>query len=73
MDDVIHDIHHEFPMCGSKQMSGHLQSRGITVQQHQIDPEGTIARRLHTIQRRHYAVAAPRSLYHVDGNHNNYF
>ena len=57
-------------------MSDHLQSRGIRVQQHriresmrQIDPEGTIVRRLHTIQRRHYAVAAPQSLYHVDGNH----
>lgn len=76
LDEIVSDIHHEFPMCGNRQMIGHLQARGIRIQQHRVresmrrvDPEGTVARRLHTICRRRYAVAAPRSLYHIDGNH----
>lgn len=76
LDSIVNDIHKEFPTCGYKQMSGHLMSRGIRVQQKRVresmrrtDPEGTVARRLHTIRRRHYSVAAPRSLYHIDGNH----
>ena len=54
----------------------HLRSNGFRVQQHRIreairriDPVGTIARRLGSLHRRKYAVAAPRSLYHMDGNH----
>lgn len=76
LDSVISEIHREFPMCGNKQMSGHLFSRGLRVQQHRIresmrrvDPEGTMARRLNVIHRRCYSVPAPRSLYHIDGNH----
>lgn len=76
LDAIISDIHKEFPMCGCNQMSGHLLSRGIRVQQlrvreslRRVDPEGTIARRLNVIHRRCYSVAAPRSLYHIDGNH----
>lgn len=34
-----------------------------------VDPEGTIARRLSTINRRVYSVPAPLSLWHIDGNH----
>lgn len=59
-----------------QQMSGHLLSRGIRIQRHRlresmrrIDPEGTLARRLHVIHRRCYSVPAPRSLFHIDGNH----
>ena len=75
LDSVISEIHREFPMCGNKQMGGHLFSRGLRVQQHRIresmrvDPEGTMARRLNVIHRRCYSVPAPRSLYHIDGNH----
>ena len=76
LDEVVSSVHQEFPMCGNRQMSGHLQARGIRVQQHRIresmrrtDPEGTIARRLCAINRRRYCVAGPRSLYHIDGNH----
>ena len=57
-------------------MQGHLLHRGGRVQQHRIresqrriDPSGVISRRLHTIRRRMYKVRAPRSLYHMDGNH----
>ena len=70
LDSVIADIHVEFPLCGYKQMSGHLLSRGIRVQQHRIresmrrvDPEGTLARRLHVTHRRCYSVPAPRPLW----------
>ena len=35
----------------------------------QVDPEGTMARRLNVIHHRCYSVPAPRSLYHIDGNH----
>ena len=28
---------------------------------------GTVARRMHCVNRRQYSVAAPRSLYHIDG------
>jgi hypothetical protein len=76
LDDITSDVHQEFPMCGSKQMMGHLTSRGIRVQQsrvreslRRIDPAGTVARQLQAINRRCYKVAAPRSLYHIDGNH----
>ena len=76
LDSVIADIHWEFPMCGNKQMGGHLLSRSIRVQQHRIcesmrriDPEGTLARRLNVIHRCCYSVPSLRSLYHIDGNH----
>ncbi len=49
----------EFPMCGNRQMPGHVLARGIRFQQHRIreaqrrvDPAGTVMRRLRTIQRR---------------------
>lgn len=34
LDSVIAEIYQEFPLCGSKQMSRHLLSRGIRVQRH---------------------------------------
>ena len=76
LDTIVHNIHQEFPMCGNRQMSGHLLSRGYRIQQQRIqesmwrvDPEGTLLRRLNVINRRSYSVPAPRSLYHIDGNH----
>jgi hypothetical protein len=63
LDSIVSDVHKEFPMSGNKQMSCHLLSRGIRVQQHRIresirrvDPEGTMARRLNVIR---YSVPAP--------------
>ena len=73
---VIAEIKTEFPTCGNKQMQGHLLSRGYRVQQtrirealRRVDPEGSIMRRLSALNRRQYQVAAPRSLWHMDGNH----
>ena len=76
LDELVHEIRAQFPMCGNRQMTGHLQSRGFRVQQfrvreaqRRVDPAGTLVRRLRGIHRRQYSVAAPRSLYHMDGNH----
>ena len=76
LDQVIGEIKLDFPTCGNKQMQGHLRSRGYRVQQirirealRRVDPEGSIMRRLSALNRRQYRVAAPRSLWHIDGNH----
>ena len=76
LDEVVRDIQRQFPMCGNRQMQGHLLSRGIRLQQiriresqRHVDPEGTIIRRLSVLNRREYSVPAPLSLYHIDGHH----
>lgn len=76
LDALVKDIQVMFPMCGNRQMLGQLLARGVRVQQHRvresqrrIDPEGSMLRRLNCIHRRVYQVQAPRSLYHIDGNH----
>ena len=76
LDDMVADIQSQFPMCGNRQMQGHLLARGHRVQQirvreaqRRVDPQGTIIRRLHALNRREYSVLSPRSLYHIDGNH----
>ena len=73
---IVREIQSHFPTCGNRQMIGHLLARGYRVQQirvreaqRRVDPQGAIVRRLHALNRRHYFVPAPRSLYHVDGNH----
>lgn len=76
LDALVKDIQHQYPMCGNRQMQGHLISKGYRVQQsrlrvtqRRIDPAGTALRRLRVLNRRHYSVPAPLSLYHIDGNH----
>ena len=76
LDSVIGEIQHNFPMCGNRQMQGHLLSRGFRVQQlrireaqRRVDPEGSLMRRLRAVNRRRYQVPAPLSLWHIDGNH----
>ena len=66
----------QFPTCGYKQMKGHLQALGYRVQQVRIrdalmavDPEGSIMRRLQSINRRRYHLPSPGSLWHMDSNH----
>ena len=58
-------------MCGNVQMPGHLLAHGHRVQQigNHVDPEGCVMRRLHVINRGQYRVPAPRSIWHIDGNH----
>ena len=76
LDTMVSEVQRQFPMCGNRQMQGHLLSRGYRVQQNRIresqrrvDPEGAIIRRLHVLNRREYSVPSPRSLYHIDGHH----
>ena len=73
---LIREIQLQYPNCGNRLMQGHLLARGYRVQQQRvreaqrmIDPEGSTMRRLQVTNRREYCVAAPRSLWHIDGNH----
>ena len=76
LDGIVSAIQEQFPMCGNRQMQGHLLSKGYRVQQvriresqRRVDPNGSVIRRLHVLNRRKYCVPAPLSLYHIDGNH----
>ena len=76
LDHLVQEVKQQFPMCGNAQMQGHLLSRGLRVQQHRVresqrrvDPQGCVMRRLYCLNRRQYKVPAPRSLWHMDGNH----
>lgn len=76
LDELVHMIQQQFPMCGNRQMQGFLLSHGHRVQQtriresqRRVDPSGTMIRRLHVLNRREYSVPLPLSLYHIDGYH----
>ena len=76
LDQLVLEVANQFPACGSKQMAGHLLSRGLRVQQtrvrealRRVDPHGVVMRQLTVMRRRRYSVPAPLSLYHIDGNH----
>ena len=76
LDELVRYIHQEHPVCGCGQMQGHLLSRGYRIQQirireslRRIDPTGTALRRLYVMNRCHYSVPAPLSLFHIDGHH----
>ena len=69
LDRLVEDVQRDFPMCGNRQMQGHLMSRGFRVQQQRIreaqlrvDPLGSLMRRLRTVNRRQYQIPAPFSL-----------
>ena len=56
LDAIVTEIQSQFPMCGNRQMQGHLLARGHRVQQirvreaqRRVDPQGTIIRRLHAL------------------------
>ena len=78
LDAVITDIQRDFPNVGCKRITGLLRARGIHTQQARIrqsmcrvDPEGVLLQALEVniIRQRHYSVAGPLSLWHIDGNH----
>ena len=76
LDRLVSEFQAQYPLCGNRQMQGHLLSRGYRIQQsrvresqRRVDPDGAIIRRLHVLNRREYSVPAPRSLYHIDGYH----
>ena len=70
-DDVLDQL-----VMQIKHGHGHLLSHGYRVQQlrvreamRRVYPEGSVTRQLRTLNRRHYRVPAPGSLWHIDGNH----
>lgn len=74
-DSLVSDIQHIFLNRENRQMEGQLLARGFRIQRHcireaqrRIDPEGSVLRRLDALQRWVYKVAAPLSLWHIDGN-----
>ena len=76
LDGMVREVQCQFPMCGNRQMQGHLLARGYRLQQsrvresqRRVDPDGAVIRRLHVLNRREYSVPPPRSLYHIDGHH----
>ena len=76
LDEIVRHVQQQYPMCGNRQMQGHLIVRGYRIQQtrlresqRRIDPVGTALRRLNVIHRRLYSVPSPLSLYHIDGHH----
>ncbi len=78
LDGLITDIQRDFPNVGCKRVTGRLRARGIHMQQDRIcqsmrrvNPEGILLQALvlNIICQRHYNVAGPLSLWHVDGNH----
>ena len=36
LDAIVMDIQHQYPMCGNRQMQGHLLLRGYRIQQSRI-------------------------------------
>ena len=76
LDEIVRNIQQEYPMCGNRQMQGHLICKGYRIQQvrlkdsqRRIDPCGSALRRLHVLNCRQYSVPSPLSLYHIDGHH----
>ena len=47
----------------------HVQRQRVRAALHRVDGLNVRARLSHIIQRRHYVVPGPNSLWHVDGNH----
>ncbi len=50
LDRIIGEVQQRFPMCGNRQMQGHVVSMGYRVQQvriresqRRVDPEGTVS------------------------------
>ena len=78
LDNIVLAVKQNFPNTGYKQMKGFLSQHGYTVQQdclresmRRVDPEGVLLRglKMRVINRRHYCVAGPQCLWHIDGNH----
>ena len=78
LDSVVSAVLHNFPNCGTRRMKGFLLGGGIRVQWSRVrsslwrtDPSGILLRtsQLNIVNRRHYSVPGPRSLWHLDDNH----
>ena len=79
LDSIVSAVLHNFPNCGIRRMKGFLLGRGIRVQWSRVrsslwrtDPSGILLRtsQLNIVNRHHYNVPGPKSLWHLDGNLN---
>ncbi|XP_030850454.1 uncharacterized protein LOC105440703 isoform X3 [Strongylocentrotus purpuratus] len=76
LDDRVSFILQNMPRAGYKTVDGYLISQGLRVQRQRIrdslyrlDPERQELRTITAVRRRHYSVAMPLSLWHIDGHH----
>ncbi|XP_072019067.1 uncharacterized protein [Amphiura filiformis] len=76
LEERIQFILYNMPRAGYKTVDGYLIGQGIRVQRQRIrdalrklDPARQELRTICSIRRRHYSVASPLSLWHIDGNH----
>ncbi|XP_052240257.1 uncharacterized protein LOC127850897 isoform X3 [Dreissena polymorpha] len=76
LDDLVREVTQGNPSLGQRMVQGLLQSRGHRVQRQRVadslirvDAAAVALRWCHSIRRRVYKVAAPNSLWHIDGNH----
>ena len=76
LKERVASVVHNNPNLGEQYIDGILHSTGLIIQrQHlrdimwSVDPEGIQLRLRRGLHRREYHVAAPNSLWHVDGNH----
>lgn len=76
LDQIVIDVHRQFPQSGYRQMLAILKSQGILVRERELreslrrcDPLGSALRWFATIHRRSYNVSSPLALWHLDGNH----
>ena len=77
LDAIVLEIYHGFPNCGIRRMKRFLQARNLRIQWEHVrssiwrdDQQGLLLRtmQLNIVRRRHYSVAKPLSLWHLDGN-----
>ena len=76
LKERVTSIVYNNPNLGEQLIDGILHSSGLIVQRQRVrdimwsvDPEGVQMRLRHSLHRREYHVAAPNSLWHVDGYH----
>ncbi len=76
LDQIVMEVHRQFPQSGYRQMLAVLKSQGILVQERKLreslqrcDPLGSALRWFASIHRRSYNVSSPLALWHIDGNH----
>ncbi|KAH3708779.1 uncharacterized protein LOC127858084 [Dreissena polymorpha] len=76
LDDLVREVTQGNPSLGQRMVQGLLQSRGHKVQRQRVadslirvDAAAVALRWCHSIRRPVYKVAAPNSLWHIDGNH----
>ena len=76
LDNIVESFVLARPTSGQRMLIGYLRSLGLHVSRQRTrdsllrtDPHGVSLRQRQVLHRRHYSVAGPNSLWHVDGYH----